>query len=320
MDKSKIPLLVIAGPTASGKTALAVEMAKYYGGEVVSGDSMQIYRGLNIATAKPTPEEMKGIPHHLIDFLDPGTPFSVADYVRMAAGIIREIHARGKLPVVCGGTGLYISSLVDNIIFDDTGSDKKIRSRLEEEAERCGNRALWEKLMEIDPETAEKVHENNLPRVIRALEVYELTGVRLSEHKANSRREESPYNSCIIGLDAENRQFLYDRIDRRVDIMAEKGMVEECREVYERGGLSTAAQAIGYKELIPYFEGRAELSECLEKIKLETRHYAKRQLTWFRRVDKISWVKIDKFDDLKKIAENVKNIVAKSEIMCYNIK
>lgn len=320
MDKSKIPLLVIAGPTASGKTALAVEMAKYYGGEVVSGDSMQIYRGLNIATAKPTPEEMRGIPHHLIDFLDPGTPFSVADYVRMAAGIIREIHARGKLPVVCGGTGLYISSLVDNIIFDDTGSDKKIRSRLEEEAERCGNRALWEKLMEIDPETAEKVHENNLPRVIRALEVYELTGVRLSEHKANSRREESPYNSCIIGLDAENRQFLYDRIDRRVDIMAEKGMVEECREVYERGGLSTAAQAIGYKELIPYFEGRAELSECLEKIKLETRHYAKRQLTWFRRVDKISWVKIDKFDDLKKIAENVKNIVAKSEIMCYNIK
>ncbi|EXM37875.1 tRNA delta(2)-isopentenylpyrophosphate transferase [Ruminococcus albus SY3] len=319
MDKNKIPLLVIAGPTASGKTALAVEMAKYYNGEVISADSMQIYKGLNIATAKPTIDEMQGIPHHLIDFLEPDVPFSVADYVTLAGQKIREIRSRGKLPIVCGGTGLYISSLVDNIIFDDTGSDPDIRARLEKQAKEEGVHALWLKLKDIDPETAEKVHENNLPRVIRGIEVFELTGTKLSEHKINSRREESPYKACIIGLTAENRQYLYDRIEKRVHIMAENGMVEECREVWQKGGLATAGQAIGYKELVPFFEGKAELEDCLDKIILETRHYAKRQLTWFRRVADISWVKIDNFDESKKIFENVQNIVAKSEIMCYNI-
>ncbi|WP_294482738.1 tRNA (adenosine(37)-N6)-dimethylallyltransferase MiaA [uncultured Ruminococcus sp.] len=319
MDKNKIPLLVIAGPTASGKTTLAVEMAKYYNGEVISADSMQIYKGLNIATAKPTIDEMQGIPHHLIDFLEPDVPFSVADYVTLAGQMIREIRSRGKLPIVCGGTGLYISSLVDNIIFDDTGSDPHIRARLEKQAKEEGAHALWLKLKDIDPETAEKVHENNLPRVIRGIEVFELTGTKLSEHKINSRREESPYKACIIGLTAENRQYLYDRIEKRVHIMVENGMVEECREVWQKGGLATAGQAIGYKELVPFFEGKAELEDCLDKIILETRHYAKRQLTWFRRVADISWVKIDNFDESKKIFENVQNIVAKSEIMCYNI-
>ena len=319
MDENKIPLLVIAGPTASGKTALAVEMAKLYNGEVISADSMQIYKGLNIATAKPTAEEMQGIPHHLIDFLEPDEPFSVADYVSLASQKIKEVRSRGHLPIICGGTGLYISSLVDNIIFDDTGSDPVIRARLEKQAEEEGAHALWSRLNEIDPETAAKVHENNLPRVIRALEVYEITGTKLSEHKQNSRREPSPYDACIIGLTAENRQFLYDRIEKRVHIMAENGMVEECRQVWEKGGIATAGQAIGYKELVPYFEGKAGLDECLDKIILETRHYAKRQLTWFRRVDNISWVKIDNFDDLKKFIENVQNIVAKSKIMCYNI-
>ena len=183
MDKNKIPLLVIAGPTASGKTALAVEMAKYFNGEVISADSMQIYKGLNIATAKPTIDEMQGIPHHLIDFLEPDVPFSVADYVTLAGQKIREIRSRGKLPIVCGGTGLYISSLVDNIIFDDTGSDPHIRARLEKQAKEEGAHALWLKLKDIDPETAEKVHENNLPRVIRGIEVFELTGTKLSEQK-----------------------------------------------------------------------------------------------------------------------------------------
>lgn len=315
MDDNKIPLLVVVGPTASGKTALAVELAKLYDGEVVSADSMQIYKGLSIATAKPTKEEMQGIPHHMIDFLDPGEPFSVADYVAIAGRIIREVRERGHLPILCGGTGLYVSSLIDNVIFDDTGSDPEIRARLEQEVKENGARCLWLKLRDIDPETAEKVHENNLPRVIRALEVYELTGIKLSEHKLNSRREASPYKTCIIGLTAEDRQYIYDRVNRRVDIMAENGMVEECRTVWEKGGLDTAAQAIGYKELIPYFEGRASLDDCLDQIKLSTRHYAKRQLTWFRRVADISWLKIDNFDDLKKIIENVQNIVAKSEIM-----
>lgn len=316
----KIPLLVIAGPTASGKTALAVQLAKLYDGEVVSADSMQIYKGMSIATAKPTLEEMQGVPHHLIDFLERDKPFSVADYVTMASQRIREIHSRGKLPILCGGTGLYISSVIDNISFDDTGSDPAIRAELERRAALEGAHALWLELESIDPDTAHKVHENNLPRVIRGLEVYKMTGEKLSQHKKNSRREPSPYNACIIGLTAENRQFLYHRIDRRVDIMVQNGLVEECREVYDSGSLATASQAIGYKELIPYFENLCTLDECIEKIKLETRHYAKRQLTWFRRVADICWVEIDKFDDLKKITEKVENIVAKSKILCYNIR
>lgn len=317
--ENKIPLLVIAGPTASGKTALAVELARIYNGEVVSADSMQIYKGLSVATAKPAAEEMKGIPHYLIDFLEPDKPFSVADYVKLAGERVREIYGRGKLPIVCGGTGLYISSLVDNLIFDETPSDGSIRKRIEAEANEIGNHALWERLRKVDPETAEKVHENNLPRVIRGLEVFEATGIPLSQHKVNSRREKSPYDACIIGLTASDRQYIYDRINKRVDIMLEKGLVEECRSFYESVTPATAYQAIGYKELVPYFEGKADLEECLEKIKQESRHYAKRQLTWFRRVDGIQWVEIDKFGDLKKIIENIQNIIAKSKIMCYNI-
>lgn len=315
LTDKKIPLLVIAGPTASGKTATAVELAKIYDGEVISADSMQIYKGLSIATAKPTKEEMQGVPHYLVDFLEPDKSFSVADYVKLAGERIRDIHSRGKLPIVCGGTGLYISSLVDNIIFDDTETDGSVRKRLEAEAKEIGNHELWLRLKEVDPATAEKVHENNLPRVIRGLEVFETTGVPLSQHKINSRREQSPYNACIIGLTASDRQFIYDRINRRVDIMVENGLIEECRQFYESFTPATAYQAIGYKELVPYFEGRAELADCLDKIKQESRHYAKRQLTWFRRVDGIKWVETDKFDNLKKIIENIQNIIAKSEIM-----
>lgn len=315
LTDKKIPLLVIAGPTASGKTATAVELAKIYDGEVISADSMQIYKGLSIATAKPTKEEMQGVPHYLVDFLEPDKSFSVADYVKLAGERIRDIHSRGKLPIVCGGTGLYISSLVDNIIFEDTETDGSVRKRLEAEAKEIGNHELWLRLKEVDPATAEKVHENNLPRVIRGLEVFETTGVPLSQHKINSRREQSPYNACMIGLTASDRQFIYDRINRRVDIMVENGLIEECRQFYESFTPATAYQAIGYKELVPYFEGRAELGDCLDKIKQESRHYAKRQLTWFRRVDGIKWVETDKFDNLKKIIENIQNIIAKSEIM-----
>lgn len=313
--ENKIPLLVIAGPTASGKTACAVELAKIYDGEIVSADSMQIYKGLSIATAKPTKEEMQGVPHYLIDFLEPEQAFSVADYVKLAGERISEIYSHGKLPILCGGTGLYISSLVNNIIFDDTETDGSVRKRLEEEAKTLGGHALWERLKEVDPETAEKVHENNLPRVIRGLEVFETTGIPLSQHKVNSRREKSPYNACIIGLTASDRQYLYDRINRRVDVMVENGLIEECKAFYDSFTPATAYQAIGYKELVPYFEGKAELCECLDKIKQESRHYAKRQLTWFRRVDGIKWVETDKFDSFQKIIENIKNIIAKSEIM-----
>ena len=291
--ENKIPLLVIAGPTASGKTACAVELAKIYDGEIVSADSMQIYKGLSIATAKPTKEEMQGVPHYLIDFLEPEQAFSVADYVKLAGERIREIHSRGKLPILCGGTGLYISSLVNNVIFDDTETDGSVRKRLEEEARTLGGHALWERLREVDPETAEKVHENNLPRVIRGLEVFETTGIPLSQHKVNSRREKSPYNACIIGLTASDRQYLYDRINRRVDVMVENGLIEECRAFYDSFTPDTAYQAIGYKELMPYLKGESPLTPCVERLKQETRKYAKRQLTWFRRDERIHYIKAD---------------------------
>ncbi len=315
---NKIPVLVVCGPTASGKTAVSVELAKIYNAEIISADSMQIYKGLQIATAKPTVNEMKGIVHHLVDVFDLDMDFSVADYVKQASEIIRRVYLSGKLPIICGGTGLYISSLIENVKFDDTGNDQSIRQRLSQEAEEKGNHFLWEKLCEVDPETALKVHENNLPRVIRALEVYELTGVTLSQHKINSRKEESPYDTCIIGLTCEDRDKLYDRINKRVDEMVKNGLVDECRRVYEQGEIKTACQAIGFKELIPYFKGVCSVEECIDKIKLETRHYAKRQLTWFRRMSGIRWVYVDKYDSFEKIIKNIENIVAKSKIMCYN--
>ncbi|MGN1133839.1 MAG: tRNA (adenosine(37)-N6)-dimethylallyltransferase MiaA [Oscillospiraceae bacterium] len=313
--EEKIPLIVVAGPTASGKTRLAVELAKIYNGEVVSADSMQIYKGMDIVTAKPTAEEMQDIPHYMIDFLYPEESFSVADYVKMANGVILDIFNRGKIPILCGGTGLYISSLVNNVTFDDTGKDEKIRSKYEGQAKEFGNHYLWEKLNAIDPGTAQNVHENNLPRVIRGLEVYELTGTKLSEHKEKSRLNESPYKSCIIGIGFEDRQVLYNRINVRVDQMIDNGLIEEAQCSYENNNMATANQAIGYKELIPFFENKSSLNECIEKIKQETRRYAKRQLTWFRRMDNINWVYYDKYCEYKNFLENVQNIIAKSKIM-----
>lgn len=316
----RIPIIVVAGPTASGKTALAVELASLYNGEVVSADSMQIYKGLSVATAKPTQQEMKGVPHHLIDFLEPHQTFSVADYVKLARECIDDIRSRGKMPIICGGTGLYISSLIDNVRFDDSVSSSEKRAELRGYAETFGNHSLWKRLFAIDPETAAELHENNLNRVIRAIEVYELTGKPISQLKRESRAEKSPYAACIIGIGFEDRQNLYDRINRRVDVMVENGLVEEVRTFYDGYEPVTAYQAIGYKELIPYFKGETSLDEAIDRIKLETRHYAKRQLTWFRRVDGINWVYADKNVDCKNFLKNVQNIVAKSGIMCYNIR
>lgn len=314
----KIPLLVICGPTASGKTRLAVDLALAYDGEVVSADSMQIYKELSVITAKVTPEEMRGVPHHLVDFLPPEKSFSVADYVQAAGAAIADIHARGKLPIVCGGTGLYISSLVKNVQFDDTGADHELRRELETFAQEHGKHALWERLNTIDPEAAAQIHENNLVRVVRAIEVYEKTGLTLTQQKINSLRQGSPYNACIIQIGFRDRAELYERIDRRVDEMMENGMLEEARCVYETSDPATAHQAIGYKELIPYLKGEANLADCVEKIKLETRHYAKRQLTWFRRMDNVTTVYAEKSEEYKIFFENVQKSIAKSEIMCYN--
>ena len=315
MDNKKIPIIVVCGPTASGKTRLAVELAKHFGGEVVSADSMQIYKGLNIATAKPTADEMQGVPHHLIGFLPNDKKFSVADYLPLARACIKDIHSRGKLAIVCGGTGLYISSLLDNVRFEEIKSDAALRAELENRYKTEGAHAMWQKLFEIDPVTANNIHENNAPRVIRGIEAYMLTGKTLSQLRRESITEESDYAPCVIFLDYADRAVLYDRINKRVDMMLEDGLVEECRTVYEQGGLETAFQAIGYKELIPFFEGAKPLEDCVCLIKQETRHYAKRQLTWFRRMNGTYRADPSEFGDFKNFFENVLKTVAKSKIM-----
>lgn len=312
----KQPLLVIVGPTASGKTSLAIELAKIYNGEVVSADSMQIYKGLDIATAKPTLEEMQEIPHHLISFVGQEDSFSVADYVSVAKQKIFEISKKGKLPVLAGGTGLYINSLIDNISFDDTQADYQIREKLSEQARLYGNKFLLDKLNAVDPETADTLHENNITRIIRALEVYELTGIKISEQKIKSRLEESPFEPCIIGLNYSDRKILYQRINIRVDEMFKNGLLEEVYNVYSSNNLKTAYQAIGYKELLPYFENKATLEECKDKLKQQTRRYAKRQLTWFRRDSRIDWIVLDSIKPQKEnIIKNAKNIIENSKLL-----
>jgi len=311
----KIPVLVVCGPTASGKTAVGVELAIRLGGEVISADSMQIYKGLSVSTAKPTAEEMKGIPHYMMDFLEPDEPFSVADYVRMAKEHIGEIHSRGKLPVIVGGTGLYISSLIDNISFDHIESDSFLRAELEKEAEEMGKEHMHNRLRALDPDAADSIHPNNLIRVIRALEMCLLSGRTGAENRKESRKTESPYEPCMIGLTCFDRQVLYDRIDRRVDKMLEEGLEQEVRAVYDRYKLRTAFNAIGFKEMIPYFEGECSLNEAADKIRQESRRYAKRQLTWFRRDVRINWIDTAKCEQFDGIISNCLNIVAKSKIM-----
>ncbi|MBQ7965229.1 MAG: tRNA (adenosine(37)-N6)-dimethylallyltransferase MiaA [Ruminococcus sp.] len=294
MSENKIPMICIVGPTASGKTALSIELAKLFNGEIVSADSMQIYKGMDIATAKPTVDEMDGVVHHLIDFLEVDQSFSVAQYCELAKATILDIYNRGKIPVLAGGTGLYVDSLIDNITFVDSDSDEDLRSELQKEYEFYGVEHLLNQLRAIDPDSAQKLEETRNPkRIIRAIEVYKTTGITMSKHNANSRLNDSPYNVVKIGLTATDRQFLYDRINKRVDIMVENGLVEEAREFIDVKHSSTSAMAIGHKELVPYFNGDADLESCLENLKMQTRRYAKRQLTWFRRDEKINWFNID---------------------------
>lgn len=313
---NKPPAIAIAGPTASGKTALGIALALEIDGEIISADSMQIYKGMDIATAKPSHKELNTVPHHLIGFLDRTESFSVADYVKLADEKMKQIIQRGKIPVIVGGTGLYIDSLMNNIQFNtETDSNPDLRKKLEEDAERYGNQYLLDYLGTIDPETASSLHANNLKRVIRAIEVFETTGKTMSQLKMESRCAESLYRWLMFGLNAENRQYLYDRINLRTDSMVEQGLVEESRNVYLSSEMKTAHQAIGFKELIPYFENKASLEECIEKIKMETRRYAKRQLTWFRKNDRINWLAVDKFDTTYKLLENCLKYIASSHFL-----
>lgn len=306
---AKIPLIVICGPTASGKTSLSIAIAKALNGEIVSCDSMQIYKGMDIATAKPTEEERSDAVHHLVDFLDPGETFSVAEYVKLANDVIMDISSRGKQPIVCGGTGLYVTSLVDNVTFDEFGSNDELRNELCALAKEKGNSYLLEMLREFDPESAERLHENNLNRIIRAIEVYKITGKTITDYNRDSKLIESPYDTVMIGINYRDRQKLYDRINLRVDIMVKDGLLEEAKEVLSNENMRTAAQAIGYKELLPCFSGEKSLEECLNNLKMQSRRYAKRQLTWLRRDERINWIYADECESFEEIVSKTLSII-----------
>ena len=310
-DLCNLPRVVaIGGPTATGKTALSVALAKEFGGEVVNADSMQIYRGLDIGTAKPTAEERQGIPHHLMDFLPPEAPYSVADFTAAAAPLIEQLNSAGKLPIVTGGTGLYITSLMKGTAFAPEKTDPAIRARLQTEANEQGSAALYARLQQIDPAYAEKLHPNNLPRVIRALELFEATGRRMSEQQRAALAAEPPYRSLCICLTCRDRAELYRRIDRRMDSMLQNGVLEEAKLVYDnRETYRTAAQAIGYKEFFPYFAGEMPLNDCANRLKQATRNYAKRQLTWFRHQANGVWLYVDEEPPAPRAAELVRQFL-----------
>ena len=304
-------ILCIAGPTASGKTALAVELAKELDGEVVSCDSMQVYRRMDIGTAKPSREEMQGIPHHMIDVAEPDEDFSVSRYCAMAAPIVDDIVARGKTAIIAGGTGLYMDSLIrgnDFAPFPSTG----VRERLEAEADEVGLPAMLARLREIDPDTADRVSDRK--RILRALEVYLETGETITEHNRKTRLIPPKYTPLWLGLDFADRGELYRRIDKRVDIMLEMGLMEEIRSLLDSGipEKCTAMQAIGYKEFVNALEGREPLSQAAEEVKKASRHYAKRQLTWFRRNPAVRWL-VRSGDDGREILASARQIIRDSD-------
>ena len=292
-------LICIAGPTASGKTGLAVALAQALNGEVVSCDSMQIYRGMDVGTAKPTPEEMQGVPHHLLDVADPGEDFSVGRYVRLATEAITDIHSRGRTAIVAGGTGLYLDSLVKGEEFAPPSREGE-RKFLEDAAEQKGIEYVYDMLMEADPETAERLHLSDRKRIIRAMEVFLITGLPLSWHIAQSRQRPPRYRPAWLGLNFRNRAKLYARIDARVDQMLAQGLEQEVQRLLDAGvdPQTTAMQAIGYKELASALRGECTVEEAASRIKQASRNYAKRQLTWFRRNDKIRWIYPDETPDL----------------------
>ena len=291
---TKIPLIVVAGPTASGKTSLAIDIAKELDGEIVCADSMQIYKYMDIGTAKATKEEQAQCPHHLMDIVEPDCEFSVADYTELAHKTISDIVSRGKTPIMCGGTGLYIDSVVNDVEFGEFENDYTLRRELEELAKKEGPQKLIDILSKFDVESAKKLHPNNLKRIIRAIEFYKVSGIPISEHQHMTKLKESRYNAVEFIIDRE-RCELYDRINRRVDIMMNEGLTDEVNMLIGRGYSPelNSMQGIGYKELIAYFDGKSTLDEAVDAIKQNSRRYAKRQLTWFRRNENIHWLSPD---------------------------
>lgn len=284
----KIPVLVVAGPTASGKTALAVRLAEKYNGEVISADSMQIYKRMNIGTAKPTAEEMSGISHHMLSIVEPWESFSVADYVMSAHKIIADVTARGKTAIVAGGTGLYINSLIDDVDFLEESGNAKIREELYSLAREHGNDAVFALLKECDPESAAEIHQNNLKRVVRAVEFFKMNGKKLSAQKLESKKKPSRYSPVMLML-SPPREILYERIERRVDEMFSGGLIDEVKGLQDLGlnKSHTSMQGIGYKEVLDYLKGFSTKEEMMRIIKRDTRRYAKRQFTWFNRDERM---------------------------------
>lgn len=287
----KKPLIILAGPTAAGKTKTSISLARAVGGEIISADSMQVYRHMDIGSAKIRPREMEGIPHHLIDVLDPEEEFHVVRFQQMAKQAAREILSRGKIPIVVGGTGFYIQAFLYDIDFTENEENRACRERLAALAAKEGAAALHQMLYQVDPKAAEDIHENNIKRVIRALEFYQLTGKRISQHNEEEKKKESPYNFAYFVL-SDDRDRLYQRIGLRVDKMLSEGLVEEVRALKDRGlGRNMVSmQGLGYKEILAFLDGEMSLDEAVYILKRDTRHFAKRQLTWFRRERDVIWL------------------------------
>ena len=307
----KKTVIAVVGPTASGKSALAIEIAKRFNGEIICCDSMQIYKEMNIGTAKPDLNDQKEVVHHLFDFAEPSESFSCADYIPLAEKVVEDILARGKMPIFCGGTGLYLDRFLSGAQFEETEIDESYRREMENFAKEFGNEALHEKLREIDPVSADEIHPNNVKRVIRALEIYKTSGKTKSELDKESKSFESEYRAIQIGLKYENREMLYDRINIRVDKMIEVGLLEETRLLLENGVFeknTTAAQAIGYKELLSYFRGEKSLENAIEDLKMATRRYAKRQMTWFSSHGDVHWLVADE-KNLLSISNEAEQII-----------
>ena len=305
MNKPKV--IVICGPTASGKTALSIELAKKINGEIISSDSMQIYKNMNIGTAKPTKEEMSGIQHYLLDFVEPDKRYSVAEFKRDAEKAIEEILGKGKIPIVVGGTGLYVDSLIYGIEYQEIELDEKYRKELEKIAEEQGLEVLYEKAKKIDSEAMKKISPNDKKRIMRVLEIYKSTGKTKTEQEAESRKKELKYDYKVFAINMD-REKLYERINKRVDIMIEQGLIDEVKELLNNyKEFPTAMQGLGYKEVVDYLNGKMTKEEMIEKIKMETRRYAKRQITWFKKNKQTVWIDglEDKQSNVQFILENI---------------
>lgn len=309
------PMVVLTGPTAVGKTELSIRLAQKLDGEIISADSMQIYQKMDIGTAKIRKEEMDGIPHHLIDVLDPSEEFNVARFQEMAKDALAGIYRRGRIPLIVGGTGFYIQGLLYDIDFTKEEQDFRYRENLQKKAKEEGAQAIHKMLQAVDPASAQKIHPNNIKRVIRALEFYHLNGWKISEHNEQESRKESPYRFAYFVLN-QNRTTLYERINHRVDLMLEAGLVEEVRRLKEAGyGKNLVSmQGIGYKEVLDYLDGKMTLEETADQIKKDTRHFAKRQLTWFGREKEVIMIDKDKYETEEEILEHMLGILKEKGI------